>query len=147
MRDSNGVALMSKPDENDKQPDPSKLFKGLPRGRSFAARPTSSSWIGLIIPRRRRLGTMSVKPKPSATACCTYSARRSIATTRRQSKASSSPPSGSVARSTHTRSSASRRHFSAGSRFQIGVSRGRRIVASYSWEGFHFVQFFQIDVF
>jgi hypothetical protein len=29
MFGSNGVALMSKPDENDKQPDPPKLFKGL----------------------------------------------------------------------------------------------------------------------
>jgi hypothetical protein len=29
MLDSNGVAQMSKPDENDKQPDPPKIFKGL----------------------------------------------------------------------------------------------------------------------
>jgi len=28
MSDSNGVAPMSKPDENDKQPDPPKLLKG-----------------------------------------------------------------------------------------------------------------------
>jgi hypothetical protein len=30
MFDLNGVALMSKPGENDKQPAPPKLFKGLP---------------------------------------------------------------------------------------------------------------------